>query len=146
MLKIKYQTERILDVLTEKIKKENVQKVIWLGYSPGFPVVYKALLDLHIREIRLLDNDKSKQGWDIFLENTDSKTKGEKAHKITVEPVGNIHRESSSLYICANTHYQDFVKQLGAYGVEERQILDLHGILLEWMNQEEEPVVSGFIS
>lgn len=144
MLKIKYQTERILDVLTEKIKKENVQKVIWLGYSPGFPVVYKALLDLHIREIRLLDNDKSKQGWDIFLENTDSKTKGEKAHKIIVEPVGNISKESSSLYICANTHYQDFVKQLGAYGVEEGQILDLHGILLNWMNQEEEPVVSGF--
>ncbi len=137
MLKIKYQTERILDFLTEKIKKERIQKVIWLGYSPGFPVVYKALLDLPLCEIRLMDNDKAKQGWEIYGGLS-------KKNKIKVEPVQNICSDSSVLYICANTHYHDFVRQLGAFGVEKGQILDLNGILLSWMNEEEAPAVAGF--
>lgn len=140
MLKIKYQTERILDFLTAEIKKGNYQRVIWLGVSPGLSIVYKMLLDLNLREIRILDNDKSKEGWEVFPLLEDSE--GGRKHPIKVEPVQDIRKDASTLYICANTHYRDFVKQLGGYGVEEGQILDLNEILLNWMEEEEEPAVS----
>lgn len=142
MLKIKYQTGRILDLLTEKIKKETYESVVWLGYSPGFSVVYKMLLEKNVHKIRILDNDRSKQGWEVFPLSEAGEEKPDQS--IRVEPVQQIRQDSSVLYVCANTHYRDFVKQLGSCGVEERQILDLNGILLGWMKDEEEPGVSGF--
>lgn len=135
MLKVRYQTERILDLLVAKIKEESYQKVVWLGYSPGFPIIYRALLNLHISEIRLLDNDRSKQGWEVFPLRKDNED--ERKIKIKVEPVQNMTADSSVLYICANTHYRDFANQLGSYGIEEKQILDLNKILLGWMKEEE---------
>lgn len=141
MLKIKYQTKEILDLLACKIKKENYQKVIWLGYSPGFPVVYKMLLELKLKEIRVLDNDGTKQGWEVYPLLKEGE--GEAKHRIQVEPVQNIRQDSSVLYICANTHYKDFVNQLGGYGIDEKQILDLNGILLKWMKEAEAFQVSG---
>lgn len=130
---------RIIDLLYEEIKKKGTSRLVWLGVSPGIPLINSALGAQSVEMVQVVDNDISKQGWII---NIDEKNTDQKCLK--VESVNCVTDDKHTLYICANTHYNDFVIQLSEKGVDKERIVDLNDLQLRWMKSDMEKKVSSY--
>ena len=138
MIQVHYQTERLCEYIGGVLSKLKPDRVIWLGYSPGFQCVYKCLINYNINNVRVFDNDPDKQGWDLR-----TKIRGNEKGLI-VEPFQEVNDVEKTIFFTASTHYKDFVTQLSAFGVNEERIIDLNDILEKWMWDAERKTVSHF--
>ena len=139
MFKMNYFTKQLLEFISSEIDRRHVNKVVWLGYNPGFPAVYDMLLDKGIEIIKVFDNGRNKHGWvvkpskDIY-----------KDHELKIEPVNVTDDIKDALYLCANAYYREFELQLAHSGILKNQILDIYKILQNWMHNEEDSVIKDY--
>lgn len=140
IMKIRYFTSPILKRIDNEIRTRNICRLICLGCSPGFPLIYKEFAGKGLSEIQVVDNDIQKQGWKVCCDENDKN--GKKI--IETLPVSAINDTKDTLYICANTHYKDFVNQLSYYEIAENRIMDLNSIQLQWMQENTKEETSGY--
>ena len=140
MIKKRNQTHRLLEYISGVIDERKPEKVIWLGYSPGFPFVFQLMLEKGITDVKVYDNDKNKHGWTIQpVKSSDFIQK-----ELSVQPFDIKEEDREALVFSANTHYKDFVKQLSGYNIGEDSIIDLYEMLDTWMWEEERPIISDY--
>ena len=138
MIKVTYQTERLLSYIKDLIKDFEPERVVWLGFSPGFSCVYKLLLELGIKEVMVCDNDPQKQGWKIEAAGSEK----DNLQVLSFDAIG--EKNDNSLFLSANTHYEDFVRQLSEKGIDKERIIDLNKVLEAWMWEEENGIVENY--
>lgn len=139
MIKVSYQTNELLNYISVLLDKFKPNRVVWLGYSPGFSCVYSHLRCKGVEYIRIIDNDANKQKWTI-------KVAGYRENEsIGIDSFENLSKDTNdTLYLSANTHYPEFVKQLSLIGAENERIIDLNSVLYEWMRNKESEVVADY--
>ncbi|MCR4792600.1 MAG: LicD family protein [Lachnospiraceae bacterium] len=139
MINTYYQTRKVIKYISEIINNQKPDRIVWLGCSPGFPCVYDYLVNEGIEDIRIFDNDSNKHGWKI------TPAQNHMQKEVFVEPFTVLpNMDTSTLFFCANTHYDDFVKQLSDYDVNKDKIIDLNSVLDKWMWEAECDKVSNF--
>ncbi len=134
-------TKRVLDVIGSTIKEKGAEKIRWMGYHPGFPIVYDYLLKLGISDLKVMDNGSKYQGfeiepWDYGFRND---------ARMIIGPVIINDEDKDALYFLCNTHYTEFVEQLGKEGIAKEQIIDLYSLQTKWMDEKEKDVTDNFI-
>ena len=120
----------VTEYLKEKIKVTNANSIIWLGAYPYFKLFHYIFGTLGITDVRLMDNQKEKQG---------ELVDGVKVEAVDVNPVNVKH----TLFVMHNTHEAEFIKQLAEYGVSTERIINLRPLLLNWKRERENELLAG---
>ena len=131
---------RLLEVIDKKIADGNAQTVVWLGFYPGFPIIYQHLLDKGIEDIKIYDNDSGKWSWEIYPAK-DVQRNGNV--KIGIQPV-RIEEPHSTKYFVTNSHYKEFVEQFRTAGITDADVVDLRSMMDQWMIEDEKGIVSQY--
>ena len=131
---------RLLEVIDNKISDSDVKTVVWLGFYPGFPIIYQYLLEKGIEDIRIYDNDSGKWSWEIYP-SKDVHRNGDV--KVKIQPV-RIEESQSTKYFVTNAHYKEFKEQFRRAGITDADIVDLRSMMDQWMIDDEKDIVSHY--
>ncbi|MCR4792598.1 MAG: LicD family protein [Lachnospiraceae bacterium] len=129
----------ILCRVAEAAKKNNTNKIRWVGAHAGIPLLRSELAKCGIDDFKVMDNNVAFHGesipvFDDFL--------GLK--KLTIEKVSyDVVNESDAIFLLCNTHGKEITEQLVGLGVDSERVIDLYDMQTEWMNEVVLPATNG---
>lgn len=121
------------------VEERNPGSVVWVGLHPGFPFIYRNLLDLGIEDIRVVDNDKDKHGWVLHPYGWNENVE----YEVAVEPVVIDDKYRNALFFICNIHVKELTDQLLRFGVKKERIIDIYSLLWKWTLEAEKETVRG---
>lgn len=115
---------RCMDKIYEIINSTKADRVVWIGIHHWIGYIYSALLEFGVKEFEVVDNDVFKQGmtycpYKKYCSNDDSDV-------ICVKDLRDIKIDNDTLFLMANTHYEELCDQLMNRGVRREKIIDLY--------------------
>ena len=117
------------------VNEAETKNVCWIGYHPWMPYIYSALISIGAERIEIADNDVFIQGAVIYpFEDWSVRDDSRGIEIISLEEV----KKDNTIYLMANSHYDDIVNQLSSMGVDCNIIFNLHKFTLEYILYWEE--------
>ena len=104
--------------------KEKKKNVVWLGAHPWCYLAYSVLLEIGIDSFNVVDNNIFMQGVPIvpykdYATHDDSRI-------VYIKSMDEIENREDVIFFMANTHYDEFSKQLVEYGFRGYKIFNLY--------------------